>query len=184
MIYRLYASHRLLLIHFIHNFIYWLPVYIFICITNTITIPVNNNNSWHIMLIYLTILLNYCSKKQSNTACMVWLAWVYSGIYVLHMILFHWKWPLWRFYRCLIIFIIKCCILITFYKSSIKYSCYAKWISDVKGILSVDLFTFSNNLTKAILLFYDNTALIQIYRNVFTACIHITICELLIYYFN
>ena len=53
-----------------------------------------------------------------------------------------------------------------------------------KEILSVDLVTFSKTLTKAILLFNDNIVLIQIYQNVFRTCIHITICELLIYYFN
>ena len=54
----------------------------------------------------------------------------------------------------------------------------------IKGILSVDLFTFSKNLTNAILLFNDNIALMQIYRNVFTTCINITLCELLVYFFQ
>ena len=57
-------------------------------------------------------------------------------------------------------------------------------LPEFKAILRVDLFTFSKNLIKAILLFNDNIALIQIYRNVFTTYIHITICELLIYNFN
>ena len=52
----------------------------------------------------------------------------------------------------------------------------------LKGTLRVDLLTFSRNLTKAILLFNDNIALIQIYQNIFTTCIYITICEVLIYF--
>ena len=62
--------------------------------------------------------------------------------------------------------------------SPIKRLCPFKWI------LSVDLFTFSKNLTMAILRFRDNIVLIRIYRNVFMTCIHISICELLIYYFK
>ena len=54
----------------------------------------------------------------------------------------------------------------------------------IQGILSVDLLTFSKYLTKTILLFNDNIGLIQILvdGNVFTICIYITICELLIYF--
>ena len=53
-----------------------------------------------------------------------------------------------------------------------------------KGILRVDLFKFSINLTKTILLFSDSIAVIQIYKNIFIPCIYIIICDLLIYYFN
>ena len=53
-----------------------------------------------------------------------------------------------------------------------------------KQILSVDLFTFSTNLTMFILLFNDKIALIQIYQNIFTTFIHITICELIIYHLD
>ena len=55
--------------------------------------------------------------------------------------------------------------------------------SYVKDTVRVDLLHFQKYVTKTILLFNDNIALIQIYQNVFT-CIYVTICELLIDYFN
>ena len=62
--------------------------------------------------------------------------------------------------------------------------CHTVFSTYFKGILSIDLFTFSKYVTKAILLFNDKIALMQIYLNVFTTCIHITICELVTYFFN
>ena len=54
----------------------------------------------------------------------------------------------------------------------------------VKGILRIDLFTCSNICNKPILLCNDNIGLNQMYHNVFTTCIDITICELLMTHRN
>ena len=53
------------------------------------------------------------------------------------------------------------------------------WISH-KWILRVDLFTLNKYVTKTILLFSGNIVLIQMHPHIFTTCVYIKNCELLI----
>ena len=75
--------------------------------------------------------------------------------------------------------------LVKWYRSLVEATnVISNTTSKLMGQLGLICLHFQKYVTKTILLFNDNIALIQIYCNAFTTCIYITICELRISYFN